>query len=126
VGDPSIDYVIPTYDSMSQYAVPAILAARAAGRVRIATFNGTPFVLKLLEDGDVVSMDAGESLSWLGWASMDQAFRVIADEKPVPSEHTPLRVFDDGNVGETGRPPRPDMGYSTAYVDGYRKLWGVR
>jgi len=125
VRDPKIDYVIPIYDSMSQFVVPAIRAARAGGRVRIAGFNGTPFVLKLMQDGDIVAMDVGENLSWLGWAAMDQAFRVIAGEPPVKSEHTPLRVFDDGDVGDAGRPPRSDAGYGNAYVDGYRKLWGV-
>ncbi len=125
VRDPKIDYVIPIYDSMSQFVVPAIRAARAGGRVRIAGFNGTPFVLKLMQDGDIVAMDVGENLSWLGWAAMDQAFRVIAGEPAVKSEHTPLRVFDDGDVGDAGRPPRFDAGYGNAYVDGYRKLWGV-
>jgi ribose transport system substrate-binding protein len=48
-----LNYVIPIYDSMSQYVVPAIQEQSAANRVRIATFNGTPFVLKLLEDNDV-------------------------------------------------------------------------
>jgi ribose transport system substrate-binding protein len=125
VRDPEIDYVIPIYDSMSQFAVPAIVAARAADRVQIATFNGTPFVLELLQDGEVVAMDAGENLAWVGWASMDQAFRVIAGERPVRSERTPLRVFDMGNVGQTGTPPRFDRGYGDAYVEGYRKLWGI-
>ena len=71
----------------------------------IAAFNGTPFVLKLIQDGDIVAMDVGENPSWLGWAAMDQTFRVMAGEQPVRSEHTPLRVFDDGDVADAGRPP---------------------
>jgi ribose transport system substrate-binding protein len=125
VRDPKIDYVIPIYDSMSQYVVPAIKAAGASERVKIATFNGTPFVLEMVQDDDVVQMDVGENLSWIGWASMDQAFRVIAGEKPLDSENTPLRVFDDANVGDTGEPPEFDRGYGRAYVDGYKRLWGV-
>jgi ribose transport system substrate-binding protein len=126
VRDPAIDYVVPIYDSMSQYAVPAITARDAAGRVQIATFNGTPFVLKMIQDGDIVRMDAGENLAWVGWAAMDQAFRLVAGLPPVASEHTPLRVFDDGNVDEAGRPPQFDRGYGEAFVDGYERLWGVR
>jgi ribose transport system substrate-binding protein len=125
VRDPKIDYVIPIYDSMSQYVVPAIKAAGASERVKIATFNGTPFVLEMVQDDDIVQMDVGENLSWIGWASMDQAFRVIAGEKPLDSENTPLRVFDDANVGDTGEPPEFDRGYGRAYVDGYKRLWGV-
>jgi ribose transport system substrate-binding protein len=125
VRDPNIGYVIPIYDSMSQYVVPAIRASGRTDRVKIATFNGTPFVLRMLQDDDVVRMDVGENLSWVGWATMDQAFRLIAGEKPVRSEKTPLRVFTDANVGETGRPPALDQGYGDAYVRGFRQLWGV-
>jgi ribose transport system substrate-binding protein len=125
VRDPEIDYVIPIYDSMSQYVVPAIRAGAGRDRVKIAAFNGTPFVLKMLQDEDVVAMDAGENLSWIGWASMDQSFRVIAGERPVRTEHTPLRVFDNGNVDETGRPPAFDRGYGARYKTAYRQLWGV-
>jgi ribose transport system substrate-binding protein len=125
VRDPKIDYVIPIYDSMSEFVVPAIRAARAAGRVRIAAFNGTPFVLKLMQDGDIVAMDVGENPSWLGWAAMDRTFRLMVGEQPVKSEHTPLRVFDDGDVADAGRPPQFDAGYGNAYVGGYKKLWHV-
>jgi ribose transport system substrate-binding protein len=110
---------------MSQFAVPAIRAAGAGGRVKISTFNGTPFVLKLLQENDVLTSDVGESLAWVGWASMDQAFRAIAGEPPVRSEHTPLRVFDATNVAQAGNPPRFDSGYGDAYIQGYRKLWGA-
>jgi ribose transport system substrate-binding protein len=125
VRDPEIDYVIPIYDSMSQYVVPAIRASGKVGRVRIATFNGTPFVLKMVQDEDIVQMDVGENLSWIGWASMDQAFRVIAGEPAVSTENTPLRVFDDRNVADAGEPPGFDRGYGRAYVEGYRRLWQV-
>jgi ribose transport system substrate-binding protein len=126
VRDPSIDYVIPIYDSMSQFVIPALRAAHATGRVSIATFNGTPFVLKLLQDGDGVSMDAGEDLGWVGWATMDQTFRIVAGRPPVRSEDTPLRVFDALNAGEAGHPPSFDTGYGRPYVIGYRKLWHAR
>jgi ribose transport system substrate-binding protein len=126
VADPGLDYVIPIYDSMSQYVVPAILAAGAAERVKIATFNGTPFVLRMLQEDDIVEMDVGENLAWVGWATMDQAFRLIAGEDPARSEHTPLRVFDDGNVDDAGTPPRLDTGYGGAFVAGYKRVWGVQ
>jgi ribose transport system substrate-binding protein len=125
VRDPRIDYVIPIYDSMSQYVVPAIKARGASEQIKIATFNGTPFVLEMVQDDDIVQMDVGENLAWIGWASMDQVFRVIAGEKPLASENTPLRVFDDTNVADTGEPPEFDRGYGRAYVDGYKRLWGV-
>jgi ribose transport system substrate-binding protein len=125
VADPTIDYLIPIYDSMSRYAVPGLLATGAADRVKIATFNGTPFVLEMLQDADIVAMDVGENLAWLGWATMDQAFRLAAGVEPARSQHTALRVFTDANVAETGRPPGLDRGYGDDYVAGYRRLWGL-
>ena len=126
VRDPGLDYVVPIYDSMSQYVVPAIRAnAGAASRVKLATFNGTPFVLQLLQRHERVQMVAGEDLAWVGWAAMDQAFRLIAGVPPLQSERTPLRVFDASDVGEAGSPPGVDRGYGSSFVAGYRRLWGV-
>jgi ribose transport system substrate-binding protein len=125
VRDPEIDYVIPIYDSMSRYVVPGLRAVGAAGRVKIATFNGTPFVLRMLQEEDVVAMDVGENLAWLGWAAMDQAFRAIAGVELPASQHTPLRVFTRENVDEAGTPPELDRGYGDAHVAGYRRLWGL-
>ena len=56
----------------------------------------------MIQDGNVVAQDVGENLDWLGWADMDQALRILVGAKPVQSEHTPLRVFDETNV-EPGR-----------------------
>jgi ribose transport system substrate-binding protein len=123
--EPEIDYVIPIYDSMSRYVVPGLRASNATDRVKLSTFNGTPFVLEMLQDEDVVRMDVGENLAWVGWATMDQAFRAIAGIAPAKSEHTPLRVFDDSNIDDTGRPPKLDQGYGDAFVRGYRELWQV-
>ena len=125
VADPSINWVIPIYDSMSQFAVPGIVAAGREGAVRISTFNGTPFVLEFIQDGDVVAMDIGESLDWIAYANMDQAFRLLAGMEPLETENLPLRVFDDSNVEETGTPPTFADGYGDSYVTGYEELWGL-
>jgi ribose transport system substrate-binding protein len=126
--NPNIKWVLPIYDSMS---IPASAAIRAAGKgtgqVRIASYNGTPDVLKLIQDGDIMAADMGENIGWLGYANMDQAFRILAGGPIIENglEDTPLRVFDDSNVDETGTPPTPDKGYGDAYVQGYNKLWGI-
>ena len=123
VNDPAINYVIPLYDSMSQWVVPAIQAAGRVGKVHIATYNGTPFVMKMLQTGNIVSMEVGENLDWLGWASMDQIMRVLTGQKPVKDEHTALRVFTKANIDQAGTPPAVDVGYGKAYIQGYNKLW---
>jgi ribose transport system substrate-binding protein len=73
-----------------------------------------------------MQMDAGEDPAWIGWALMDQTFRVVAGVPAARSEHTALRVFDHADVGQAGTPPRIDQGYGNAYVAGYERLWGTR
>lgn len=125
VADPTINWVLPIYDSMSQFAVPGIVAAGKKGDVRISTFNGTPFVMQMIQDDDVVAMDIGENLNWISYANMDQAFRLLAGDPPLETENLPLRVFDDTNVGEAGTPPKENEGYGDAYITGYEELWGL-
>ena len=72
VKSPETNYVIPFVDGMSQFAAAGITAAGKTGKVKISTFNGTPFALKLIQDGDVVAMDVGENLDWLGRADIDR------------------------------------------------------
>jgi ribose transport system substrate-binding protein len=126
INDPKVNYVLPLYDAMTQFAVPGVVASNRVGRVKVVSFNGTAFALKMIEDGNVMAMDVGEDLDWLGYANMDQVFRVLAGMKPTSTEHTPVRIFDKTNVQQAGKPPRDNTGYGSAYVTGYRKLWGLK
>ncbi len=127
VQDPKVNFILPLYDSMAIGAQAGVMAA--GKKTPIASYNGTPAVLKLIQQGDIVQMDAGENVNWIAYATMDQALRLLSGEPPVPdsdnNEQLPLRVFDDKNIEETGRPPAAGKGYGDAYVDGYRKLWGL-
>jgi len=122
---PKLNYIIPIYDPMTQFVVPAITAAHKVGKIHIATFNGTPFALNLLETGDIVRMDIGENLNWLASANMDEIMRTMLRLPSVANEHTALRVFTKANVAQTGTPPKFNLGFGTAYVSGYDKLWGL-
>lgn len=123
--DPNINYIIPIYDSMAFFAVPAVTEAGKDKTVKIATYNGTPDVLKYVVAGQVVTMEVGENLDWLAHANMDAAMRILSGQK-VPkklNEYTPTRVFDATNVAETGDPPKFSVGYGSAYKVGYKKIW---
>lgn len=124
--NPKLDYVLPVYDSMTLYVESGVVAAGKVGQVKTASFNGTPAVLKLLQGGNVVAMDVGEDITWLGWATMDQVGRVLTGATPIPegNEHTPLKVISKENVDKTGTPPEAGKGYGDAYVAGYTALWG--
>ncbi len=123
VADPEINYILPIYDSMSAFVIPALTLSNRED-VRIASYNGTPFTLDFLRDGDLMEMNVGESLNWVGWASIDGTLRVLCDAGEVTELNTPLYIFDDENV-ETAGVPATYEGYGDAYVEGFRTLWGV-
>ena len=104
--DPNIKWVLPIYDSMSIPAIAGIRGAGKAASVKVASYNGTPDVMKLIENGDIMAADMGENIQWLAYANMDQAMRILTDGPVLKdgNENTPLRVFDDSNVKEAGGP----------------------
>lgn len=124
-GDPGINYVIALYDSAEvPFAAAAIRAAGRTGRVKISTFNGTPEILKMVKQGDIVTTNVGENLEWIGYAIADQSMRIMGGLKPVKYARVPVRVFDKTNIAQAG--PKFTSGWGNTYVSGYHKLWGLR
>lgn len=123
VADAGINYILPIYDSMSAFVIPALQLSNRED-VRIASYNGTPFTLDFLREGDLMEMNVGESLSWVGYASVDGTMRMLCDAGEVTELNTPLYIFDDSNVAEAGVPAGYG-GYGDAYIAGFKALWGV-
>jgi ribose transport system substrate-binding protein len=124
LSDPTINYIIPIYDSMSQFVVPAITITGKRNSVKVATFNGTPFVLRMVQQGQV-EMDLGENLDWVAHAVIDQEMRVLCNMEPLKDPKVPFYVFDASNAADAGNPPALSTGYGDAYKTGYAKLWGM-
>lgn len=123
--NPGTDYILPVYDSQSQYITPAITVAGEKGKVHIVTYDGTAFVLDYLRKGQAVTMDVGEDLKWIAWAIMDQEMRIMAGLKPVANEHTPMMIWTSQNIAQAGNPPKQSEGYGNGFITGYDKLWGL-
>lgn len=124
-GDPGINYVIALYDSAEvPFVAAAIRAAGRTGRVKVSTFNGTPEILKMVKQGDIVTMNVAENLEWIGYAITDQSMRIMGGLKPVKNARVPVRVFDRTNIAQAG--PKFTSGWGNTYISGYRKLWGLR
>ncbi len=122
---PDTTYVLPVFDGMVQYVIPAITAAGKTDTVKLASYNATPFALNFLAKGHVVTMDLGESFSWLGYALADQTLRLMVGQPALSDEKVPVRVFTSANVSQTGNPPAINTGYGNAYLAGYQALWGL-
>ena len=58
-----------------------------------------------------MAMDASENTRWIGFADVDQAFRLLAGMPPV-DETVPFRVMDKSNVTQAGVP-------ATNYLEHY-------
>lgn len=122
LADPKLNYILPIYDSMSQFVVPAITITGKRGTVNIATFNGTPFVLGLVQQG-AVQMDIGENLDWIGHAIAGAEMRMLCGLPEVTNPQIPFYIFDKANADTVGHPPQLSTGYGHAYIEGYHKLW---
>lgn len=125
VADPTINFILPIYDSMSQFVVPALQITNRAGDVKIASYNGTPFVLDMVREGKV-DMNVGESLGWVGYAGIDVNMRILCGLAPVKDLNTPLYIFDKSNVEKAGVPANFNDGYGNSHLEGFRKLWGLK
>lgn len=122
--DPSITYVYPLYDAMVAGAVPAVETVGRADSVKVLSYNGSPYVLEFIQNGNIAAMDVGEDTVGIGYANMDQAFRILLGLPTVP-ERTPIRIFDATNVDEAGTPPTVGTGYGGALAEGFLQLWGL-
>lgn len=125
IANPTINYVIPIYDSMTQFVIPAITITGKKDQVKIATFNGTPFVLDALRNGDV-EMDIGKSIGWVGRTILDAYMRKLCGLETYTELYAPLYIFDKSNVETVGVPAVVDKGYGDGYIDGFAKLWGLK
>jgi ribose transport system substrate-binding protein len=125
LADPTINYIIVIYDSMSQFVVPAVTITGSQARVGVDAFNGTPFVLGLVQQGGV-QMDVGENLDWIGHAIIDAEMRRICGLPLVADPKIPFYIFTKDNAKDAGTPPQLSQGYGDAYVKGYADLWKLQ
>jgi len=125
---PGVNYILPIFDSMvSIFVAPAVTASGAGSTVHVATYNASPAELKMLENGQLITMDSGSGYGWIGWNFADQALRALTGNPPASAvtETPPLRVFNSQNVSETGTPPVVGQGYGSAYQAAFKALWGL-
>jgi ribose transport system substrate-binding protein len=121
--DPSINWLIPIYDPMDQFVVPAVVSAGKQGKVKVIACGGVPAALQQIKDGDVVAADVATSATWEGYAVMDNILRVLTGMEPLAKQNYPTRLITDENVDEAL--PNPDKAFGSDFVAGYKKLWGL-
>lgn len=125
ISQPTANYVLPIYDSMTQFVVPAVEMTDKGETVKIATGNGTPFVLDFIRDGKV-EMDVGESLDWVARATIDGYMRNLAGLEMPKELAVPLYIFDSKNIESAGTPAEANKGYGDGYVAGFQENWQLK
>ena len=112
LADPTVNYIIVIYDSMAQFVTPAVTVTGSADRVKIDAFNGTPFVLGLVQQGQV-EMDIGENLDWIGHSIIDSEMRRICG---LPLVSDPKNSVLFVHAGQ-----REGCGHAAAALEGLRQ-----
>ncbi len=122
LANPSVNFILPIYDTMTQFVVPAVHITGKDRSVKIASFNGTPFVLDYVREGKV-DMVIGENTDWIARATVDGYLRAVCGLKVPADIGVPFYIFDAGNAKDAGVPAKFDQGYGIDYVGGFRKAW---
>jgi ABC-type sugar transport system substrate-binding protein len=63
--------------------------------------------------------------TWIGWAAVDQAIRLLAGEAPVDDEQIPVRTFTPSNAASLDLEDPSSWYASFDFRDFYRELWSV-
>jgi ribose transport system substrate-binding protein len=115
--DPSINYVLPIYDSMMQFVGPAISAAGRINSVKVVSADGTPFVVQGLAKGQPpnLEMDVAENPERTGYAVMDQVFRILTKTKPTPNSAVVVQNLTKATAANAFS--------DTSWKQGFTKLW---
>jgi ribose transport system substrate-binding protein len=100
VKDPSIDYVVPVFDPMTQFTNPAIQQSGRSSSVKVVTVNGNlGFMKEMSTSGSLVKAMVGLDLDALGYIEADQMLRAMTGNSTVNDSYGPTRVFTSKNIG---------------------------
>jgi ribose transport system substrate-binding protein len=120
--DPSVTWVLPTYDAQALYIVPAILSAHETD-VKVVSSDAVASNLAWVASKHVEIADVGEPDVWTGWASVDEMGRALAHMKPV-DEKIPLRMFIPSNLRGLSFSNETQL-WGGSYIKEYKRLWGL-
>jgi ribose transport system substrate-binding protein len=101
VKDPTINYVVPTFDPMTQFVNPAIQQTGKSASVKVVSVNGNLAFMQDMASGDSLTKAlVGIDLNALGYIEADQVLRAMTGNEPLKLAYAPVRVFDTTSVGD--------------------------
>jgi ABC-type sugar transport system substrate-binding protein len=116
--NPSINAIGIGYDAPTDYLVPALNSAHLQNQAPFYSQLG--LTLNFIHKKDAFANDMAASLSWSGWAAMDEIFRYL-NGKPFVPENIPAEMFGYSNTPANGA---QFTGNSSGFQQKYLSLWG--
>ncbi len=121
--NPDANYLVMPYTIGFSSVIEAVRKAGKSDQVKIVTKDGDEVGLAAIAAG-TAAFDAGVSLEWIAYASIDEAIRGITKSGFTPSDKLGIGVhlFTKDNTPADGKP------VYTGFLDykaQYLKLWGV-
>ncbi len=121
--NPSITWVLPTYDAQAVYIVPAIKAMGLGSKVHVVSSDAVPTNLSWVAEGNVQIADVGEPDIWTGWAAVDEISRALLG-MPAVTEPIPLRMFVKQNLKGLSTSNEYQL-WGGKFQRAYETVWGV-
>jgi ribose transport system substrate-binding protein len=126
-GDPSLNYVIPAFDSVALQAEAGVKLAGAADRIKLAGFNSIVPQMQALKRGDSpFKADIGGVNVWLAYALADNVLRSIVGQELVADPKVGYRLFTNENVQDLNVDAEDSLNwYGIDYPALYKPVWGT-
>jgi ribose transport system substrate-binding protein len=124
---PDMNFVLTLYDAMGLFATPGVQQAGGAGKVKIASVDGTAAALALVKKGDIFVSDTAKDTAWAAWGAVDQAMRGMLKMEPA-NPVLPLRYIDTSDLKDVDTTSTQTVSaalFGDDFRTGYLKLWGL-
>lgn len=97
--DPSINYVVPGFDPMINFAGPAVKQLGKASQEKFVTSGGSFEEMSQMAKSTLIYADVGIDYPALGYLQADQVLRAIVGAPQEKGLAPPVKVFTRTNVG---------------------------
>jgi ribose transport system substrate-binding protein len=120
---PDVTYIYGAFDPPSAAMVTALQTAGLGKSVKLVGVLGNAQNLDFVRNGQVQVADAAYDNTYMGFAMVDQAIRLLNGEAPIEpaGEGLPFQVLDKSNLPEGTKSWTAPYDYESEFL----KLWGV-
>lgn len=129
-GNPNLNYFMTQFDPMLVFALPAVKRLNTNGKLKVNGFNLNYDLFSQLKAGELQS-DVGVSYPWQGYATIDQALRLLNKTDSVVVK-IPYRLVTTKLANDLGLDSKEGLEegslkiFGDSFISGFNELWGVK